>query len=134
MVGAGAPTARTHEPVTGLGDLTSPPHLFAAGAPPHGGGGATGRVPAQPRSAFALRRDLLGNVDTGTISTFTVADPKPRVISAAPFLTASCTTLSRVCSAALRAPLIRDSYACRTGYGTHRASTVPAPPAVVPTY
>ena len=107
--------------------LTSPPHLFAAAR------AAARRKRRRPDVAafllnletevFALRRDLLAGTWTpGPYRTFTVADPKPRVISAAPFRDR---VVHHALTSLLEPPFerrfIRDSYACRTGYGTHRA-------------
>ena len=70
--------------------LTAPPHLFAAAR------AAARRKRRRPDVAaflldletevFALRRELLaGTWRPGPYRTFSQADPKPRLISAAPF-------------------------------------------------
>jgi retron-type reverse transcriptase len=114
--------------VTGLWPiLTSAPHLFAAART------AARRKRKRPGVAafllnletevFALRRDLIdGTWHPGPYRTFTVADPKPRVISAAPFRDRVVHhALTSLIEPPFERRFIRDSYACRTGYGTHRA-------------
>lgn len=114
--------------VTGLWPtLTSPAHLFAAAH------AAARRKRRRPDVAafvldletqvFALRRDLLAGAWTpGLYRTFKVMDPKPRVISAAPFLDRIVHhALTMLLEPHFERRFIRDSYACRTGYGTHRA-------------
>jgi RNA-directed DNA polymerase len=73
--------------------------------------------------ALALERELLsGTWRPGRGSSFEITDPKPRTITAVPFR-------DQVVHHALMAALepvferrmIFDSYACRTGKGTHRA-------------
>lgn len=72
---------------------------------------------------IALQRELLaGTYRPGAYRTFWIEDPKPRLISAAPFR-------DRVVHHALVAAIepvferrfIHHSYACRVGKGTHRA-------------
>ncbi len=72
---------------------------------------------------LTLQRQLVdGRYSPGNYITFTIRDPKVRVISAAPFR-------DRVVHHALCAVLeplferryIYDSYACRCGKGTHKA-------------
>ena len=101
--------------------LTSAPHLFAAAR------AAARRKRRRPDVAafmlnletevFALRRDLLaGTWQPGPYRTFTVTDPKPRVISAAPFRDR---VVHHALTSLLEPPFeccfIRDSYACRSG-------------------
>lgn len=78
---------------------------------------------AWEENLLSLQRDLLaGNYQHGPYYHFHISDPKPRLISAAPFR-------DRVFHHALVAVLepvfergfIHDSYACRVGKGTHRA-------------
>jgi len=79
---------------------------------------------------LALQRELLsGNYRPGAYRTFRVQDPKPRLISAAPFRDrvvhhALCAVLEPV----LERYAIFDSYACRKGKGTlaalHRAQAL----------
>lgn len=85
--------------------------------------GATGFFANLERELLALERELQsGEYRTGRYLEIVVRDPKRRVVSAAPFR-------DRVVHHALYAvigPLfergfIHDSYANRTGYGTHRA-------------
>ena len=97
---------------------------------------ARGKRPSTAASAFLfeletevlrLQRDLTeGSYRPGPYRTFSIVDPKPRTISAAPFRDrvvhhALCAAMEPV----LERYAIGDSYACRTGKGTlaalHRA-------------
>ena len=107
--------------------LTAPPHLFAAAR------AAACRKRRRPDVAaflldletevFALRRELLaGTWRPGPYRTFSRADPKPRLISAAPFRDRVVHhALTRVLEPHFERRFSHDSYACRRGYGTHRA-------------
>lgn len=71
----------------------------------------------------ALRRALLdGPFVPGVYASFTIHDPKERVICAAPFCDrVAHHALMNRCHDVFEAYQIHDSYACRTGKGTHRA-------------
>ncbi len=71
----------------------------------------------------ALRRALLdGPFVPGAYASFTIHDPKERVICAAPFRDrVAHHALMNCCHDVFEAYQIHDSYACRTGKGTHRA-------------
>jgi retron-type reverse transcriptase len=77
----------------------------------------------QERELLELRRDLLdGSYRPGTYFTFTIRDPKERLISVAPFRDrvvhhAVCAVLEPL----LDRTLIADTFANRLGKGTHRA-------------
>jgi len=72
---------------------------------------------------LSLLGDLVsGSYSPGTYRRFAVYDPKPRIISAAPFRDrvvhhAICNILEPI----FEATFIHDSYACRVGKGTHAA-------------
>ncbi|HOH28800.1 MAG TPA: RNA-directed DNA polymerase [Candidatus Hydrogenedentes bacterium] len=70
-----------------------------------------------------LRSALLaGPLDLGPYRSFTVHDPKERVICAAPFADRVLHhAMMNVCHASFEAYQIYDSYACRVGKGTHKA-------------
>lgn len=72
---------------------------------------------------FQLRRELLGgDYLPGPYRSFLVEDPKPRLISAAPFrdrVVHHAFTL--VVEPVFERRFTRDSYACRKGMGTHAA-------------
>ena len=75
------------------------------------------------KNLVALRRDLLERTyQAGPFRTFTITDPKPRLISAAPYLDrvvhhALCNVLEPI----FERSFVFDSYACRRGKGTHAA-------------
>ncbi len=71
----------------------------------------------------ALRRALLdGSYRPGPHKVFTVRDPKPRRISAAPFADRVVHhALTRVLEPIFERRFTRDSFACRKGFGTHAA-------------
>lgn len=70
-----------------------------------------------------LQRELrTGSWQPGRPSLHNIADPKPRLISAAPFVDrvvhqALCAGIGPI----LERHLIADTFACRTGLGTHAA-------------
>jgi retron-type reverse transcriptase len=70
-----------------------------------------------------LRRELLeGSYHPGTYRTFTIHEPKPRRISAAPFRDRVVHhALTQVIEPVFERRFTADSYACRTGFGSHRA-------------
>ena len=70
-----------------------------------------------------LRRELLeGSYQPGRYRTFTILDPKPRQISAAPFRDRVVHhALTRTLEPVFERRFSRNSFACRTGMGTHRA-------------
>lgn len=70
-----------------------------------------------------LRSALLeGPLDLGPYRTFTMHDPKERVICAAPFPDRVLHhAVMNVCHASFEAYQVYDSYACRVGKGTHKA-------------
>lgn len=70
-----------------------------------------------------LRRELTsGSYLPGHYRTFTIQDPKPRHISAAPFRDRVVHhALTRVVEPIFERRFSKDSFACRKGFGTHRA-------------
>ena len=70
-----------------------------------------------------LQRELAsGNYRPGPYRTFMVKDPKPRHISAAPFRDRVVHhALTRVVEPIFEKRFSKDSFACRKGFGTHRA-------------
>lgn len=72
---------------------------------------------------FQLRRELLsGEYRPGPYRTFVVREPKPRMISAAPFRDRVVHhALTRVLEPIFERRFTRDSFACRVGLGTHAA-------------
>jgi hypothetical protein len=70
-----------------------------------------------------LRRELLeGSYQSGRYRTFTILDPKPRQISAAPFRDRVVHhALTRVLEPVFERRFSRNSFACRAGMGTHKA-------------
>ena len=75
------------------------------------------------RELFALQRELLsGEYRCGAYRTFTIRDPKPRQISAAPFRDRVVHhALTRVLEPIFEKRFSNNSFACRTGLGTHKA-------------
>ena len=75
------------------------------------------------RNLVQLRENLLARTyRPGPFRTFTIADPKPRLISAAPYRDrvvhhALCNLLEPI----FERSFVFDSYACRKGKGTHAA-------------
>jgi RNA-directed DNA polymerase len=70
-----------------------------------------------------LRRELLdGSYQPGPYRSFQVMDPKPRLISAAPFRDRVVHhALTQVLEPIFERRFSKDSFACRQGFGTHRA-------------
>jgi retron-type reverse transcriptase len=70
-----------------------------------------------------LQRELSsGSYRPGPYRTFMVSDPKPRHISAAPFRDRVVHhALTRVVEPIFEKRFSKDSFACRKGFGTHRA-------------
>src|SRR5580658_9599110 len=70
-----------------------------------------------------LRRELVdGTYQPGPYRTFTIQDPKPRHIAAAPFRDRVVHhALTRVVEPVFERRFAKDSFACRKGFGTHRA-------------
>jgi retron-type reverse transcriptase len=73
-----------------------------------------------------LRNDLIsGSYQPGPYRTFRVHEPKPRLISAAPFRDRVVHhALTRVIEPIFERRFIANSFACRKGRGTHRALAV----------
>ncbi|MGE0681973.1 MAG: reverse transcriptase domain-containing protein [Candidatus Binatia bacterium] len=72
---------------------------------------------------FRLQREIRGHTyRPGTYHTFWITEPKPRMISAAPFRDRVVHhALVNVIEPIFERRFIHHSYACRTGKGTHRA-------------
>ncbi len=72
---------------------------------------------------LALRRELVaGEYRPGAYRTFTIHDPKPRTISAAPFRDRVVHhALTGVLEPIFEKRFSNHSFACRTGMGTHKA-------------
>lgn len=72
---------------------------------------------------FRLRRELLDcSYRPGAYRSFLVEDPKPRVISAAPFRDRVIHhAFTRIVEPVFERRFTKDSYACRKGMGTHAA-------------
>jgi len=70
-----------------------------------------------------LQRELTGGgYRPGPYRTFEIREPKPRTISAAPFRDRVVHhALTRVLEPIFERRFTPDSFACRTGFGTHRA-------------
>jgi retron-type reverse transcriptase len=70
-----------------------------------------------------LRQELVTGVYTpGEYKTFTITDPKPRQISAAPFRDRVVHhALTQIIEPVFERRFTADSYACRKGFGTHKA-------------
>lgn len=76
----------------------------------------------EPNLLRLQRRLLAGQWASGGYATFTVKDPKPRQISAAPFADRVLHhALCQVCNPIFERSFIDDSFANRQGFGTHRA-------------
>ena len=80
------------------------------------------RIDLEPE-LMRLRRELLeGSYQPGPYRTFTILEPKPRRISAAPFRDRVVHhALTRVLEPVFERRFWRNSFACRTGMGTHKA-------------
>ncbi|MEZ5355838.1 MAG: hypothetical protein R2762_24655 [Bryobacteraceae bacterium] len=74
---------------------------------------------------YRLRRRLLdGSYRPGAYRTFPILDPTPRLISAAPFLDRVVHhALTNVVEPVFDRRFVPYSFACRKGFGTHRALT-----------
>ena len=72
---------------------------------------------------FLLQRELKSHTyEPGSYRTFWISDPKPRLISAAPFRDRVVHhALINVLEPIFERRFIHHSYACRTGKGTHKA-------------
>jgi retron-type reverse transcriptase len=72
---------------------------------------------------FGLQRELIqGYYRPGPYRTFTIHEPKPRMISAAPFRDRVVHhALTQILEPLFERRFTRDSFACRAGMGTHRA-------------
>ena len=72
---------------------------------------------------FALQRELTaGSYQPGGYRTFRVEDPKPRMISAAPFRDrVAHHALTQILEPIFERRFTAESFACRKGLGTHRA-------------
>jgi retron-type reverse transcriptase len=72
---------------------------------------------------FRLQEELAAQTyQPGPYTHFPIRDPKPRIISAAPFRDRVVHhALVRIIEPIFEARFIHDSYACRVGKGTHRA-------------
>jgi RNA-directed DNA polymerase len=72
---------------------------------------------------FRLQEELTAQAyQPGPYTHFSISDPKPRIISAAPFRDRVVHhALVRVIEPIFERRFIHDSYACRAGKGTHRA-------------
>jgi retron-type reverse transcriptase len=72
---------------------------------------------------LALRQELLTQTyRPGPYRTFTIREPKARLISAAPYRDRVVHhALCRIIEPIFDRTFIKDSYACRMGKGTHRA-------------
>ncbi len=72
---------------------------------------------------FRLQRQLIGcSYRPGPYRTFRIVDPKPRLISAAPFRDRVVHhALTNIVEPVFERRFIPYSFACRTGFGTHKA-------------
>ncbi|HMD98347.1 MAG TPA: reverse transcriptase/maturase family protein [Terriglobia bacterium] len=72
---------------------------------------------------FRLQRELKdGSYEPGPYRSFQVREPKPRLISAAPFRDRVVHhALTQVVEPVFEKRFSKDSFACRKGFGTHRA-------------
>jgi RNA-directed DNA polymerase len=72
---------------------------------------------------YRLQRDLIdGSYRPGPYHTFRIVDPKPRLISAAPFRDRMLHhALTNIVEPAFERRFIPFSFACRAGFGTHKA-------------
>jgi retron-type reverse transcriptase len=109
------------------GELTSFANLLAAAEAAAAGKRkrpdvAAFRMELEPE-LLRLRRELLeGSYQPGRYRTFTILDPKPRQISAAPFRDRVVHhALTRVLEPVFERRFSRNSFACRVGMGTHKA-------------
>ena len=72
---------------------------------------------------YRLQRQLAGgSYQPGPYRTFRIVDPKPRLISAAPFLDRVVHhALTNIVEPVFERRFIPYSFACRSGFGTHKA-------------
>jgi retron-type reverse transcriptase len=108
-------------------ELTSLPNLFDAASRAAAGKRSRPDVAAfranlEPE-LFRLRRQLAaGSYRPGPYRTFRIADPKPRLISAAPFRDRVVHhALTNVVEPLFERRFVACSFACRKGLGTHKA-------------
>ena len=108
-------------------ELTSLPNLFDAARRAAAGKKSRPDVAAflanlEPE-VFGLRRELTsGCYRPGAYRTFRILEPKPRLISAAPFRDrVAHHALTRVVEPLFERRFVPYSFACRTGLGTHKA-------------
>ncbi|MBM3766887.1 MAG: RNA-dependent DNA polymerase [Acidobacteria bacterium] len=75
---------------------------------------------------FRLRRELMGAIyRPGRYRTFPIADPKPRLISAAPFRDRVVHhALTNIVEPLFERRFVPYSFACRKGFGAHKALTL----------
>ena len=108
-------------------ELTSLPNLFDAA-----GRAAAGKKSRPDVAAFLanlepelyrLQRQLVGgSYRPGPYRSFRIVDPKPRMISAAPFRDRVVHhALTNIVEPIFERRFIPCSFACRTGFGTHKA-------------
>jgi retron-type reverse transcriptase len=108
-------------------ELTSLRNLFDAAARAAAGKKARPDVAAFQANLepelYRLRRQLMaGAYHPGAYRTFRIADPKPRLISAAPFRDRVVHhALTSVVEPIFERRFVPYSFACRKGFGTHRA-------------
>jgi retron-type reverse transcriptase len=108
-------------------ELTSLPNLFAAAALAANGKKSRPDVAAfranlEPE-LYRLQRQLAGgSYRPGPYHTFRIVDPKPRLISAAPFRDRVVHhALTNIVEPIFERRFIPYSFACRAGFGTHKA-------------
>ena len=108
-------------------DLTSILNLFDAADRAAGGKKsrpdvASFRANLEPE-LYRLQRQLIdGSYRPGPYHTFRIVDPKPRLISAAPFRDRVVHhALTNIVEPVFERRFIPYSFACRTGFGTHKA-------------
>jgi retron-type reverse transcriptase len=76
----------------------------------------------EPQLARLLRKLKDGSYTPGPYRCFSIRDPKPRLISAAPFRDRVVHhALTQVLEPVFEKRFSKDSFACRKGFGTHRA-------------
>jgi retron-type reverse transcriptase len=109
------------EELTGFANLLAAEEAAAAGKRKRPDVAAF-RMNLEPE-LLRLRRELLeGSYRPGPYRTFTILDPKPRQISAAPFRDRVVHhALTRVLEPVFERRFSPHSFACRTGKGTHKA-------------
>jgi RNA-directed DNA polymerase len=107
--------------VTSFGNLLSAAQAAAAGKRKRPD--VAGFLLGMEWELLALQRELLsGEYRCGPYRTFTIRDPKPRQISAAPFRDRVIHhALTRVLEPIFEKRFSNNSFACRMGLGTHKA-------------